>query len=215
MASPHYKLTYFNLQGLAETSRFLFHLADVPYEDVRLDREEWMEGKKAEARWGVLPELEVDGKKLGQSKSINFYLAKKFGFAGKDEWENAKVLEFMSAPDDVFIRFRAAHWEQDPKKKQELLEVAIKESVKPYYERLEKFLEENGNGYFVGSQLTVADIHMMVMLNGIDECVAPGLVDEYEKLKSFVKRIENQPKIKEWIEKRPEAPFSFMTFKRT
>lgn len=61
----------------------------------------------------------------------------------------------------------------------------------------------------------MADIHIMVMLHGIDECVAPGLLEEYEKLKSFVRRIENQPKIKDWIEKRPKAPFSLMTFKRT
>uniref|UniRef100_A0A914X7C7 glutathione transferase n=1 Tax=Plectus sambesii TaxID=2011161 RepID=A0A914X7C7_9BILA len=75
---PQYKLIYFDLYGRAETARILFHLAGVPYEDVRYNfYTEWAE-KKSESRWGVLPELEVDGKKLAQSAAINQYLAKQF-----------------------------------------------------------------------------------------------------------------------------------------
>ena len=36
-----YKLTYFDIRGRAETSRMLFALADVEYEDVRVTREQW------------------------------------------------------------------------------------------------------------------------------------------------------------------------------
>uniref|UniRef100_A0A914WFF1 glutathione transferase n=1 Tax=Plectus sambesii TaxID=2011161 RepID=A0A914WFF1_9BILA len=205
---PHYKLTYFNLYGRAETSRILFHLAGVPYDDVRIEMEEWA-GKKSDTRWGFLPELEVDGKKLAQSYAIHLYLAKIFGFGGKDEWETARILEFLLAFEEVFIKLYAPYIEKDPVKKDELTKSAIDGGLKPLYNRLEKSLEENGNGYLVGNQLTVADIGTFVMLTGIEEFQS-GVLSEFTKLVTFVKRIEDEPKVKEWIEKRPKCPFSVM-----
>lgn len=100
MSTPRYKLIYFNFLGLGEPLRFMFHLAGVPFEDIRVEVKEWKNGKKkggeiskncsrrttiiklqkiSETCWGVLPELQVDGKTLCQSKAINYYLAKKFG----------------------------------------------------------------------------------------------------------------------------------------
>lgn len=42
---PHYKLIYFNFYGRGETARILFHLADVPYEDVRVEVADWPQKK--------------------------------------------------------------------------------------------------------------------------------------------------------------------------
>ncbi len=40
MTNSKYKLTYFNWTGLAEVSRLLFALAEVPYEDFRIPPDE-------------------------------------------------------------------------------------------------------------------------------------------------------------------------------
>ena len=45
---PTYKLTYFNSKGRAEVTRYLFKLKNVPFEDVRLTREQWLELKPSE-----------------------------------------------------------------------------------------------------------------------------------------------------------------------
>lgn len=47
--SETYKLTYFNLRGRAECARQLFVLADVPYEDVRLSKDEWKNVKSGKS----------------------------------------------------------------------------------------------------------------------------------------------------------------------
>lgn len=62
-------------------------------------------------------------------------------------------------------------------------------------------------------QLTVADINTYVMTTGFDEIVQ-GVVGEFEKLSAFLKRVEDEPKVKEWIEKRPKTPFSIMSPKK-
>ena len=47
-AMPSYKLTHYNTTGLAEVTRYMFKLKNVPFEDVRLTREQWLELKPSE-----------------------------------------------------------------------------------------------------------------------------------------------------------------------
>lgn len=42
---PQYKLTYFNIRWLGEGARVLFHYAGVPFEDVRVNPQQWAELK--------------------------------------------------------------------------------------------------------------------------------------------------------------------------
>lgn len=38
--------------------------------------------------YGMLPVLEINGKTIAQSNAVARYLARKYGLAGKDEWES-------------------------------------------------------------------------------------------------------------------------------
>lgn len=40
-----YKLTYFNVKGRCEHIRYIFAVAQLPYEDNRITQEEWQELK--------------------------------------------------------------------------------------------------------------------------------------------------------------------------
>ena len=44
---PNYKLTYFNGRGRAELIRYLFEVAGVQYEDVRVEIAEWSPALKS------------------------------------------------------------------------------------------------------------------------------------------------------------------------
>lgn len=40
-ANPTYKLTYFNVQALAEPVRMLLSYGGIKFEDVRIEKEDW------------------------------------------------------------------------------------------------------------------------------------------------------------------------------
>ena len=48
--APKYKLIYFDARGRMETTRLAFELSGIPYEDFRIDNEQWPELKASELR---------------------------------------------------------------------------------------------------------------------------------------------------------------------
>lgn len=56
--------------------------------------------------FGVLPVLEVDGKKLHQSLALARYLGKRFGLGGNDELEDLEI----DAVADAFNDFRDSNF---------------------------------------------------------------------------------------------------------
>lgn len=47
-----YKLYYFNVRGRGEICRLAFEAANIEYEDIRLDGEDWV--KEKECKWKIL-----------------------------------------------------------------------------------------------------------------------------------------------------------------
>lgn len=78
---PAYKLHYFSSRGMGETIRQIFAVAKQDYEDVRYQLADFQQHKD-KFPFGQLPVLEEDGKQLGQSGTIQRYLARKFGEYG-------------------------------------------------------------------------------------------------------------------------------------
>lgn len=73
-----FKLTYFDVRGLAQGIRDTFKFGDLNYEDKRVTFEEFTNDVKPHAPFGQVPILEVDGDLiLAQSKTILRYVSKK------------------------------------------------------------------------------------------------------------------------------------------
>ena len=64
---------------------------------------------------GLMPVLEIDGVKFGQSRAIGRYLAKKYGLAGKTDMEMYYVDCFGDIMDDIGTKY--PFFEKDEAKK--------------------------------------------------------------------------------------------------
>ena len=100
-SSSTYKLIYFNIRGLAETSRIIFKAAGQQFEDYRyplemkdgqFTRNEW-DADKSKYIYEKIPVLEIDGGKytIAQSKVIERFLARRFNMMGSNDIEAAII----------------------------------------------------------------------------------------------------------------------------
>jgi len=205
---PNYKLTYFDVRARAELARLLFALGGQKYEDVRIQREKWMEIKPT-TPFGQMPVLEVDGVKLCQSKTIGRFLANRFGVAGKNEIEKAQADMVVDCIADVAAPVGPMRFEQDATRKAEQRDKYGKETLPNHIKNLEKLLKENkgGDAYFVGDALTWADVAFLDLCGWVESNGFTADLSAAPKLKALKAKVEAQPKIAEWIKKRPANDF--------
>lgn len=196
---PAYKLYYFNARGFAELTRLLFAQAGVEYEDIRIEREEWP-AHKPNAPGGTMPYLEVDGKQLGQSMACARYVAREHGMVGKDSWEQGKIDEITDTWHDVLMCLvRVVYSERDEEKE------AQKARIPPMLAGLEARLKDSngGQGFFVGSDVSLADIKAFAVSEGMIQHGSADALDQTPLLKAHYERIAALPNIAAWLEKRP------------
>ena len=199
---PTYKLTYFKARGAAELSRFIFAQAGVEYEDVRIDHGEEWAALKPTMPFGVLPVLEVDGKKLGSSMTIARYLAETFGLAGENAFENAEITSIMDTVTDM-VKEVGKYW-FGPEAKSEELQKKLRDEVVPSKLKLfEKRSSTNENGWQFGGKLTWADFGIYISLDWVIMTVGDDILKDYPSLTKLRASVEALPKIAEWIKNRP------------
>ncbi|XP_061427182.1 hematopoietic prostaglandin D synthase [Lethenteron reissneri] len=197
---PTYKLTYFNLKGRAELSRYIFAYGDIKYEDQRVDQAEWAKIKPT-LPFKQVPVLEVDGKILSQSFAIARFLAREAGVAGKTSLEQAQADMLV---DTIFEPVVLVPWrEQDEAVKKEKIEKLFKDTVPGWLANLEAYLGDNT--WFVGDSVTWADFQWHIASVVLDT-LKPGFLKGYSKLEALRDRVGALPKIAAYLKARPVTP---------
>lgn len=202
----HYKLYYFDVRGLGETIRLLLHYGNQPFNEERLTFDSWPQ-KKASMLYGKVPVLEVDGKPLAESYPIARYLARQFGLAGKDAWEQAKVDEFADFHKDVANEFgpyfRVAVGFQ-PGDKDKLHKEVFLPAVDKYFHVYEKKLKESGSGFLLPSGLTWVDFTVAEFFTTMNN-MHPESVAKYPEMGKHRQRVHSHPKVKSYVEGRKQS----------
>uniref|UniRef100_A0AC34GAH4 Glutathione S-transferase n=1 Tax=Panagrolaimus sp. ES5 TaxID=591445 RepID=A0AC34GAH4_9BILA len=195
----HYKLSYFDTRGLGEPIRLLFNYAKVDFEDFRFTREQWATIKPT-TPIGKIPLLEFDGNFLVQSAAISRYLAKKFGLAGKDDLEQAKVdaivdenKDFKKAIPWLMVKYEDVNGEK----------TKIVPEADVYLPLYKKYLQESGSGFLVKSGITFADFQVSEFLITLQQN-APEVIEKYPDLIKYLNRLKNLPQLKEYYASRKE-----------
>ncbi|EFP04779.1 hypothetical protein CRE_29896 [Caenorhabditis remanei] len=209
-----YKLIYFDVRGLGEVSRQLFHLTGTPFEDIRIPRNDeklWKEFKKS-TPFGQLPVLKIKDSiseteiEIPQSSAIGRYLAKKFGYSGQTPEEEAMVdavidqfKDFLVSQKQLTLAIRSKKSEDEIKR---IIDDVVNPAKKIYFEALIKLLEKSLSGYLIGDNLTWADLQIadnLTTLKGFGLFVS----SEEPILSAFHQKIMNIPELRSYLDSRP------------
>jgi len=218
------KLTYFNVRGLAETTRMLFAVNNQTgdreeYEDFRyplevidmkthqMTKDEFDSDKsdgKLVKSLNKVPFLEVDGHVIPQSKTIERFLARRFGLMGNNEYESAhidSICECVRDFKDMYQKVRVA--EDVDTAMNEWFTVTLIERLT----LLENLL--NDNSFSVGDKLSLSDIVLYSFITNFfdNKEASMNATLAAPRLRKIVTMVGELPEIKEWLEKRPKTNF--------
>ncbi|XP_077991408.1 hematopoietic prostaglandin D synthase-like [Glandiceps talaboti] len=208
MSSPKYILTYFNIRARAEISRFVLAAAGVEYKDIRIVRSDWPSIKNYDKYPFLrLPILEVDGTVISESRTIARYLAQKHGLYATDILDQARIDMITDVMEDVYAKLQPIYRE-DKSKTKELMDQAYGQYFPKLLTGLEKLLIKNngGDGFFVGDTVTLADLAYTAISYNMVKW-KPDVLDDYPKLSVLKTKVEELPRIAEWMKKRPDTLF--------
>jgi glutathione S-transferase len=202
-------LTYFDFDGgRGEPARLALHIGGIGFEDRRIPGKEWP-AFRDQTPFRALPVLEVDGKAVTQSNSINRYVGKLAGLYPKDDVQALLCDEVMDAVEDISTRIaNTIDLAADAKKKAR--EELAAGPISRYLEQLQAKLKAAGGEYFADKRLTVADLKAFTWLrwlrSGVLDHIPKDIVDRVAPLltKHF-ERVAGHPKIAEYYQRRKAA----------
>ena len=196
---PKLVLSYFDFDGgRGEVARLAMHIGGIAFEDRRIPGKDWP-ALRDSMPFQAMPVLEVDGKAITQSNTINRYLGKLAGLYPKDDWQAALADEVMDAVEDISFRISSTMGLEDEAKKKARVALAAG-PIPRFLQQIDARLKAGGGEWFVEKRLTVADLKCFLWVrwlkSGALDHIPPDIVDKNAPLlaKHF-ERVKSQPKI--------------------
>ena len=196
---PKLILTYFDFDGgRGEAARLAMHLGGIAFEDKRIAGKDWP-ALRDRTPFQSMPMLEVDGKMITQSNTINRYLGKLAGLYPKDDWQAALVDEVMDAVEDITTKIGNTMALDDEAKKK-AREALAAGPIPRFLQQIEARLKAGGGEWFVEKRLTVADLKCFLLVrwlkSGALDHIPADIVNHYAPLLAkHLERVKNHPKI--------------------
>ncbi|KAK9701565.1 hypothetical protein K7432_011649 [Basidiobolus ranarum] len=203
--NSRYELYYWPATGRAEVSRLLLQYGKANWSERHPTN--WPE-EKPSTPFGCLPVLiehREDGSEfqLAESHAIERYLARKFDLVGSNEREAALIDSFAegwAALINAMVQTRFGKTDEA----KEAGKVSFKACSSEIIQYHEKQLEKNGNGYYVGSKLSLVDLlayNMLQSLKGVGSKVFDG-ISGFDKL---IETVESDSTIGSYARERLSA----------
>tara|TARA_B100000029_G_scaffold226469_1_gene224266 strand:- start:1331 stop:1975 length:645 start_codon:yes stop_codon:yes gene_type:complete len=193
----------------AEVLRVSLFIKDIPFEDVRVSREEFIHMIKTgflpngmKVPFHQLPVIEVDGEIIGQTGAIARYCGKVSNLYADDMLKAAKIDQIIDAATDITNVVSPTIREKDEVKKMEDRKVLVNKLLPRWFRYLENLLLEDDSTWFV-EKMTIADIAMWRLLgwltSGRIDGIPTSIVDDFPKLKNIHHQVHTHPKVQEWM----------------
>ena len=196
-----YKLYYFPIRGRGEQVRLFLHALEIPFEDVLVKRDRFLELENqgpAMLTFGSLPMLEDGEFRLCQGPVILSYLARRHGAAPNDPQLSANADAIAWGAEDLRMRYFKLFGDESEKAKGEFVAGDWKTRWLPC---LTGLLELNGKtSHFVGDQLTHADIAVWDVLDAIIINIQSARLEGFSRLQAFYDTVRSRPAVAAYTE---------------
>jgi len=228
-SNPSLELKYFQARGAGETARIILALADEEYKDTRYEItpgtmesplfKEAKESGTLDMNLGRAPLLIVnDESVIGQSKAIERYLSKKFGFMGSSDIEEAQIdciAEHCRDIKDAQMKkgFSAFNRDKSDEEKATSRKEWFETDMPTMLSKLQKSVELTSwkEGYAVGDKTSYADIVIFSMLRDCtmqsDQVDILEAASGCETLLEIAERIASDSNVSKWVNDRPVTMF--------
>ena len=196
---PKFVLSYFDFDGgRGEAARLVMNLGGIAFEDRRIAGKDWP-AQRDTMPFQAMPVLEVDGKTITQSNTINRYLGKLAGLYPKDDWQAVLADEVMEAVEDISTKIgNTIGLEADAKQKAR--EALAAGPIPRFLHQIEARLKAGGGEWFAEKRLTVADLKCFLWVrwlkSGALDHIPADIVERHAPLLAkHLERVKNHPKI--------------------
>ena len=160
-------LLYFDIDGgRAEPIRLALHFGQIEFDDVRFPMKSFPE-VKATTPFGQVPTLTVNGQVITQTNAILRFVGQQVGLYPDDLMEALLVDEVLDVVEDMIDKMVATFG-----MKGEALESAraslLEGSYSRYLEWMSDRLVAQGEGFFAGTELSIADLKSLGVAKNAD-----------------------------------------------
>ncbi|KAJ3025282.1 UNVERIFIED_CONTAM: hypothetical protein HDU68_007304 [Siphonaria sp. JEL0065] len=202
---PTLKLTYFGIKARAEPIRLALAINDIPFEDERITREQWV-ALKPTTPFGQVPILTVnESTVIAQSTAILRYVGKigPLKLYPEDPLKAAVVDQIISHIQDLETIFRPSFMEQDLEKRLKIRTELAEKTLPPLLAALDAFIGAQGAGEFAaGKDVTIADLIVYQMYSfysgGAIDGIPTTILDPYVNVQKVVKAVKGHAAVAKW-----------------
>mmetsp|Transcript_9364 Transcript_9364/g.10361 ORF Transcript_9364/g.10361 Transcript_9364/m.10361 type:complete len:238 (+) Transcript_9364:22-735(+) len=202
------KYYYFgSIRGRGELPKLVLAYAGAKYDFVGIPREEWYKTKgkpgshSVKAPFGQLPYYEDDVVgTMGESISIGFYLAEKYGLLGDTPRIKAQANALVERCRDIQNICVKVCFDPDfPKVKDTVNSPESKNNIIVNLQNLEKLVTDKAS-VLVGEKITIADLQAFDTLNNWVFPLWPEHMKSFPGLTRVCNNVATTPKIKAYLE---------------
>jgi len=206
--APKLTMIYFPVRARAECARMIAAFGGIVLNETDCQGYfgcDFMSAKTGgKLPFGQLPVLAVDDTLVGQSGSINRYLAamvKSPDFIPSDPVKAALADALHETSQDLFKIMPIVNlWKGETwvKEKEEYFKTTLPGKLPALVEML------GAQKYFCGDNVTYADFALYTIMDLV-RLVEPGVISDHNNITAWMSRIEQLPGVKEYLDNRPSC----------
>ena len=204
------KIIYFDLPfWRAEISRLPLFIANIKFDDLRPNDDDWDYAKEnGKMKDGTiipfreLPVLLINGESIAQTMAIARICGKLGGMYPEDIVQAGRVDQIVVAVENINALLSPSMKESDPIKKKAMRKELTSTKLPTYFSYLQDILDSNNSNWFVGENMSIADLAVWSLLgwiaSGVIDDISAEVVRPFEGLVKLYNEVNKNPRVREW-----------------